>query len=96
MVSVAGCAAGPTVLSEGTVVVSFAGSETCGLHNPHEVEARGCRLLDHRAIVCDEFGVIDGVLFSGDCESPASANLLEVRGTSVVMTPVGGNRSAPQ
>lgn len=90
----AACAGGPKILEKGTVVVSFSSEETCGLHNPYEADATGCQLIAQGAIVCDGFGVIDGMLFAGDCEAPATASLLEVQGTSVSMTPVGGKESA--
>ena len=80
----AGCAANAIVLSQGSVQVTFTGAETCGFDNPYTAEAKGCRLIDKKALMCSGFGVIDGVLFAGGCEAPAQYELLETRGTSPV------------
>ena len=80
----AGCAANTIVLSQGSVRVTFTGQETCGFANPYTAAAEGCRLIDKKAVMCNGFGVIDGVLFADGCEAPAQYELLETRGTSPV------------
>ena len=77
----ASCTPAPLVLRSGTVKVSFKGEETCGFENPYTTEAKGCRIIDKRALMCRGFGVIDGVLFAGGCEAPAEARVMETRGT---------------
>jgi len=80
-----GCTPNAVLLSQGSVRVDFTGEETCGLENPYVADAKGCRLIDKRALMCDGFGVIDGVLFAGACEAPARYELLETRGTLPVV-----------
>jgi hypothetical protein len=81
---VLGCAASAVVLASGKVQVTFKSAETCGFDNPHVADAKGCRLIDQKALMCNGFGVIDGVLFAGGCEAPAEVELLETRGTMPV------------
>lgn len=88
---VGGCAASAVTLSSGVVHVSFTTDETCGFSNPYTVDARGCRRLDEKAVMCKGFGVIDGVLFAGGCEAPADLDVLETQGTMPLSPP----RSAP-
>jgi hypothetical protein len=83
------------LLSQGSVRVTFTGEETCGLDNPYLADAKGCRLIDKKAVMCDGFGVIDGVLFAGSCEAPAQYELLETRGTLPVAPGRGENEGAP-
>lgn len=69
------------VLSRGSVAVTFKTDETCGFENPYVTDAKGCRVIDRKALMCKGFGVIDGVLFAGGCEAPAEARVLETRGS---------------
>ena len=90
----ASCTPTPLILRSGTVRVSFKGEETCGFENPYTTDAKGCRLLDKRALMCRGFGVIDGVLFAGGCEAPAEARVMETRGTvPVAPTPASAEPS---
>lgn len=84
-----GCASSPATLSSGVVHVSFTTDETCGFSNPYTVEARGCRRLDAKAVMCKGFGIIDGVLFAGGCEAPAELEVLETQGTMPLSPPRG-------
>ncbi|MEY2934081.1 MAG: hypothetical protein RL033_4830 [Pseudomonadota bacterium] len=84
---VGGCAASAVTLSSGVVHVSFTTDETCGFSNPYTVDARGCRRLDEKAVMCKGFGVIDGVLFAGGCEAPADLDVLETQGTMPLSPP---------
>lgn len=86
-----GCAPSAVTLHSGVVHVSFTTEETCGFSNPYTVDARGCRRLDEKAVMCKGFGVIDGVLFAGGCEAPAQVDVLETQGTMPRMPA----RSAP-
>lgn len=86
---VSGCAPSPATLSSGVVHVSFTTDETCGFSNPYTVEARGCRRLDQKAVMCKGFGIIDGVLFAGGCEAPAELEVLETQGTLPLSPPRG-------
>jgi len=90
-----GCAGNAVVLHQGSVRVTFTGTETCGFDNPYLADAEGCRLIDKKAVMCSGFGVIDGVLFAGGCEAPAQYELLETRGTSPV-TPADPASAARQ
>jgi hypothetical protein len=76
-----GCTPSAILLSQGRVRVTFTGEETCGFDNPYVADAKGCRLIDKKAVMCNGFGVIDGVLFAGGCEAPARYELQETRGT---------------
>jgi hypothetical protein len=88
--ALASCTSTPLILSSGTVRVSFKGEETCGFENPYTADAKGCRVIDTRALMCRGFGVIDGVLFAGGCEAPAEAQVMATRGTlPVAPTPAG-------
>ncbi|MEY4546346.1 MAG: hypothetical protein RL685_2541 [Pseudomonadota bacterium] len=88
---VGGCAASAVTLSSGVVHVSFITDETCGFSNPYTVDARGCRRLDEKAVMCKGFGVIDGVLFAGGCEAPADLDVLETQGTMPLSPPRGAS-----
>lgn len=79
------CTPNTILLSQGSVRVSFTGEQTCGFDNPYVADAKGCRLIDKKAVMCNGFGVIDGVLFAGGCEAPAQYQLLETRGTLPVV-----------
>lgn len=79
--ALAGCGSGPVVLSRGSVAVTFTTDETCGFENPYVTDAKGCHVIDRKALMCKGFGVIDGVLFAGGCEAPAEARVSETRGT---------------
>lgn len=74
------------IATGGRFRVNFQGEETCGFDNPHVGNARGCRLIDEHALMCRGFGVIDGVLFAGGCEAPATVQMLEITGTVPVGT----------
>jgi hypothetical protein len=88
-----GCTQTVVLLSQGSVRVTFTGEETCGFDNPYVSDASGCRLIDKKAVMCDGFGVIDGVLFAGGCEAPAQYELLETRATLPVVP--GAGEAAP-
>lgn len=88
-----GCTQTVVLLSQGSVRVTFTGEETCGFDNPYVSDASGCRLIDKKAVMCDGFGVIDGVLFAGGCEAPAQYELLETRATLPVVP--GAGAAAP-
>jgi hypothetical protein len=91
----AGCTSAPKILSRGSVRVTFSGEETCGFENPYVADAKGCRVIDDRALMCRRFGVIDGMLFAGGCEAPAEARVMETRGTSPVAPPAVGAEETP-
>jgi hypothetical protein len=75
------CGSTPVVLSRGSIAVTFKTEETCGFENPYVADAKGCRVIDRKALMCEGFGVIDGVLFAGGCEAPVEARVVETRGT---------------
>lgn len=79
--AVMACGSAPVVMSSGSIAVTFTTDETCGFDNPYVADAKGCRMIDRKALMCKGFGVIDGVLFAGGCEAPAEARVLETRGT---------------
>jgi hypothetical protein len=83
--AIAGCSSAPVILSHGSVQVTFKTEETCGFDNPYVADAKGCRVIDRKALMCKGFGVIDGMLFAGGCEAPAQAEVLETRGTMPVV-----------
>lgn len=84
----------PVVLSHGSIAVSFETEETCGFEDPFIADATGCRVIDRKALVCAEFGIIDGVLFAAGCEAPAKANILETRGTVPLAASAAGGPAA--
>ncbi|MEO8183329.1 MAG: hypothetical protein ABI895_31230 [Deltaproteobacteria bacterium] len=88
-----GCSPSAVLLSQGSVRVTFTGEQTCGFDNPYVAQAKGCRWIDKKAVMCNGFGVIDGVLFAGGCEAPARYELLETRGTLPVAPDRGQEES---
>jgi hypothetical protein len=91
--ALASCAAAPKILSRGTIKVTFTGEETCGFENPYVADAKGCRVIDDRALMCRGFGVIDGILFAGGCEAPAEARVMETRGTLPLAPPAAADET---
>jgi hypothetical protein len=89
-----GCTSSAVLLSQGSVRVTFTGEQTCGFDNPYVADAKGCRLIDKKAVMCNGFGVIDGVLFAGSCEAPARYELQETRGTLPVVPGRGEEEGA--
>jgi hypothetical protein len=73
------------LLAEGTVSVQFDNPDrTCGKPAAFEQPAEGCRVIDDEAVVCEGFGVIDKMLFSGPCEAPARFRVLDKQGGVVL------------